>query len=351
MDSRYLWIDNNKLFATILVVIGHSAFWNFSTSYGGLYLWDSDIHPCESYKWISRLISFIYTFHMPLFFSISGFLFGLTLGKHTSVKKYLKSKFHRLIIPFIVVTIFYCVPCMLWGGYFTNTNNVIRDVLMGEILLLGNNHLWYLMSLFGILTISITFLRDVNMNIIKWLTILFVSYIGYKLERNSLNLFGLATMMRYLIYFHFGRLIIPKLINIKISILAIISASIFLVSLFLFLGVLFSSYVFQVVYAICMLSITTILFKKVMVKTNNQVNYLSQNTYELYLYSCPLNYIIIKYAYDYFGTSVVTDDNIAIYMFMLRIIVQVLLSVILIEFVKVLKLKNIYKQWISQKNF
>lgn len=75
------------VFTTILVVLGHC-----------------DMTPDYKKTWIFR---WIYSFHMPLFFFISGFLFCLTNPPKrivsTKYSSFTKKKFIRLIIPFIVI--------------------------------------------------------------------------------------------------------------------------------------------------------------------------------------------------------------------------------------------------------
>ncbi len=75
------------LFAMTLVVIGHS-----------------DIDKQFTELWIFR---WVYTFHMPLFFFISGFLFCLTMPasklQNTTFVSFIKKKAVRLLIPFLFI--------------------------------------------------------------------------------------------------------------------------------------------------------------------------------------------------------------------------------------------------------
>ena len=67
MAQRIDWIDALKGFAIITVVIGHCATDCMSS---GNY---------PAYKsLINAIYSFIYSFHMPLFFTISGYVFYLS---------------------------------------------------------------------------------------------------------------------------------------------------------------------------------------------------------------------------------------------------------------------------------
>lgn len=54
--------------------------------------------------------NFIYAFHMPLFFFISGMLFKN--DKYTKIKDLLKSRFKSLIIPYLIYSI---ITLLLWG--------------------------------------------------------------------------------------------------------------------------------------------------------------------------------------------------------------------------------------------
>lgn len=77
MDNRQIWIDVLKGIAIISVVIGHNMDDN----------------------------AFVYCFHMPLFFILSGFIFS------TQIKRaYLQSSVRRLLIPYISFLIIISVP-------------------------------------------------------------------------------------------------------------------------------------------------------------------------------------------------------------------------------------------------
>ena len=106
--ERLLWLDFLKLMAIYLVVWGHVI------RHCGLSIndWDS-------------VCGWIYSFHMPLFMSLSGFVsYKILDGKYDVVKK-----FRQLIIPCVTLW----VICMAVGH---------------------NENFWYLKSLFACYTIS-----------------------------------------------------------------------------------------------------------------------------------------------------------------------------------------------------
>lgn len=77
MSKRIEWIDITKGLAIILVVIGHTV-------------------PIDS-----KIYNIIFSFHMPLFFIISGYLF-----KDRDPHDLLKRNFKRMIIPYIATSFF-----------------------------------------------------------------------------------------------------------------------------------------------------------------------------------------------------------------------------------------------------
>lgn len=93
---RYETVDIAKAIAMILVVIGH---------------YMPDESP-DGYKFIVKLI---YSFHMPLFFFVSGFIYQAT-WKPISYGKFLAKKFKRLIIPYFTVSIIVILTKMVAAG-------------------------------------------------------------------------------------------------------------------------------------------------------------------------------------------------------------------------------------------
>jgi len=86
-SDRQLWIDSWKGVLIFLVVLGHAL--------GGV------LHYCrpEDHALLERVFIFIYSFHMPAFFAIAGYLYR----RHdASFAEFVLSRFKRLIVPFYV---------------------------------------------------------------------------------------------------------------------------------------------------------------------------------------------------------------------------------------------------------
>ena len=82
--NRIVWLDYGKALAIYLVVLAHTAIFK----------------PVEA---------FIYTFHMPFFFFMSGYLFSF--DKYPSYLQFTKRRFKQLIIPYVILNL---ITYLLW---------------------------------------------------------------------------------------------------------------------------------------------------------------------------------------------------------------------------------------------
>ena len=117
MDNkkRLLWIDNLRGFLILLVILGHSIQY-------GLPDWEQN-----------HVFNFIYSFHMPLFICVSGFVSLHMKASWGQIKKRLV----QLIIPFLSMSI----VCSIYNG----KNLVLTWILNPSI------GLWFLWCLFFII--------------------------------------------------------------------------------------------------------------------------------------------------------------------------------------------------------
>lgn len=88
MKQRNLYLDVIKGFAIILVVYGHCLQYGSTLSCDKLYFDD----------WVFKAI---YSFHMPLFMLVSGYLFYGSVSRH-STKHIVKTRFTSLLVPIII---------------------------------------------------------------------------------------------------------------------------------------------------------------------------------------------------------------------------------------------------------
>lgn len=140
VKKRIHWIDWAKFIGIWLVIIGHAPI------IGGI---------------------FIYMFHMPMFFMISGFLYNKTnLGNE------LKKSFKSLIIPYLIYNGFLIVSSIIIGDFRIG---IINHIILGNqegIGLRYFNPLWFIVSLF-VMRVLLSIFNEKNMIHICILCILF----------------------------------------------------------------------------------------------------------------------------------------------------------------------------------
>jgi len=116
--KRYLWIDNLKMFACLLVVIGHL----YMSMMAGGWINENNILYCWP-------IQTVYTFHVPLFFVCSGFLYQTTAPNEWNVKKHIgniKKKAFALGVPYVT---FSTITLLLKNVFATDVNNAAPPFL------------------------------------------------------------------------------------------------------------------------------------------------------------------------------------------------------------------------------
>ena len=84
MNKRVEWIDIAKGYGILFVIIGH------------LYLQDS------------FLTTQIYTFHMPLFFFLSGYVFS---AKKYNFNEFIKRKAKTILVPYFALGVCMIIFC------------------------------------------------------------------------------------------------------------------------------------------------------------------------------------------------------------------------------------------------
>jgi fucose 4-O-acetylase-like acetyltransferase len=129
VKNNFQWMDIAKGIGISLVVIGH-------------------FKPESSPQYWLEINSLIYSFHMPLFFMLSGYLYNH--GKY-SYSDLMKSKVKRLLYPFATIAIIFFIIKLIAGRFV----NLDSPVDIGNLLILLTNPvhsymplLWFVHALF-----------------------------------------------------------------------------------------------------------------------------------------------------------------------------------------------------------
>lgn len=188
--------DLLKVFATLLVVIGHVTIRYNSTSY-----------PTSNTIIPQIITQVIYLFHMPLFMALSGAIYRLGEVKYKQFTSFVKSKVKRLIVPYFFVGLFFLVPsiCLF---QVQNSNEIFKTIWQ---LLLGQDcrHLWYLLALFEIFVAHYILTKCFKIGYVSLLigSIIVSTFYSYYLD---CSLFSINMAVRYYPYFIIGALIVQR---------------------------------------------------------------------------------------------------------------------------------------------
>lgn len=129
------------VFATALVVIGHS---DITLDYKQLWI----------FKWV-------YTFHMPLFFLVSGFLFAYTNPpermRSLNIGKFIMKKVKRLLLPywFITSVIFFVKSLIISPEQMQHPLAFSFSAYCNSLFFHSIGFMWFLPTLFVIFCIFI----------------------------------------------------------------------------------------------------------------------------------------------------------------------------------------------------
>ena len=339
-SKRIEWIDIAKGIGIILVVLGHCL--------------RDDMRINSSF--IDFLYQLIYSFHMGLFFSISGYLYGSKRKQNS--KNYLRMQLKKLIIPWLVYSAIIYIIVM-----FVNFIPQISNMLKGSSLELielkdyfidmfaANNpysfHLWYIYVLFivELLYFCYNFLfKNKYKNIIL---ILICGLLSYKITNSFSNLL-LFNMIYYIIGVIYSK--IKRNIKPYVIIFGVIYNSVFII---------FYDYIqqFDILFIILkyikILLSTPIIFLSILeiskiIKENKMLEYLGKNSYNVYLIHQP-------FCCGFLGlilTSVLDMNYISYIMIILICMVaSFILPLILVYIVNKLKFKNVIVKLLNIKYY
>ena len=218
------FLDFAKIIATFLVVIGHIL--RMYTG-NGLFL------PLEGNFYFSIICKYIYSFHMPLFFFISGGVFYIVKHKKNRYKSmlgFISNKTKRLLVPYIFISVLLLIVMWHIGEIQIP---IFSYYIHNYVYAYGCRHLWFLIALF---TISLYFNFLDSYIFSNSLCFLVVFILGFLIADYTTYIFQIASILNFSIYYYFGYLIMKnfKKIQLLFSIKNSICLFLFTLCLFLF---------------------------------------------------------------------------------------------------------------------
>lgn len=207
--------------AIILVIMGHAG-----CIYSGR--WSYSVVNNNS-AIIKYLTDFIYSFHMPLFIFISGYIYNygkIKYQKYSSTSNLIFNKAKKLLIPYIFTGSFFVIPIeMLFNIYeekYSYFNRVFNDIILGK----NPGHLWYLLMLFNLFIIFRIIENTLRKNkfILNIGILCILSLVSFLIP----NIYQLSNSLYYMIYFYLGYWMCAHLEKVNKKKLKFLSIVIFL---------------------------------------------------------------------------------------------------------------------------
>lgn len=236
----------------------------------------------------------------------------------------MKKKAVRLLVPFIFVALLWSIPLKYVSGYWDGSvTDVLSQIFIGQILMYGkyNSHLWFLLAIFNVFLLA--FIIE-KYNLRKnpqafFCALLVLSVVGRWLFGHHYNLVGITEAMSYLVWFYVGfyfercrervNLFIRSHIGWATVVAIIIIYAILVIAnrhLPMLTGI--GSIGYATYYPLAfmgMLATYTLCYKALQITPPHYlkfINRISRYSYGLYLFSDPINYVII-YVVAVYGLS------------------------------------------------
>ena len=284
-SKRLFHVEILQAFGILCVFLGHALRIYHD---GGWYF-----HKTQTIFAFDIIDKFIYSFHMPLFMFLSGFLFYLNKDKIQNAWEYVLKRVKRLLLPFYLAGFLYVLPMIC----FINPLDKSVGFYYTSFLTLDYTwHLWFLVDLFIITLFFVLYYFKFN-KINKYVVLAVL--IGINLLATIGPSSCLARIPKFAIFFYLGCLFvenkdfIEKTLARYIWVILSIFAGVEILLYFAYKNALID--LFGAVLAILFFYLLAL---KLSQKTNGQnkvVSFLSVNLLSLYIIHEPIMVLILKY--------------------------------------------------------
>lgn len=339
-SKKIVEYDVVRAYALLFVLLGHCTYNAIMTDYGGVDIGVDGNSLCVMQKVLRFLSTVLYKFHMPLFVALSGCLWAVHLQKKglPTFKSVWQGKAKRLLIPFFVAALFWSIPLKYISGYWDGAgDNTLLQILVGQILMFGdfNSHLWFVQALFWVFLLSWGIERfNLRKNAKAFACILFIASIccKYVHAKFSIELLNILTAFQYLLWFYVGfyfeqyREQVNEYISKHVS-WVICFAVIFAYVVLIFAAghlpripgfntvsvYLFAPIGMMLTHAMCYKSLTI-----TPPQLLNLITGISKDSYGLYLFSDPINYVVLMFVSDYSLQWIYSDNLGSLTIYLIR---------------------------------
>ena len=187
------------------------------------------------------LKKFIYMFHMPLFFLVSGFCFTY----HDSYKQFICKKINRILIPYLAFGVLDILPRIMLSSLVHRSGSL--GYQLEKIIFYGGSY-WFLYTLFIIFAIYPLVYYIYKRNLFSSLLVTGI-IILFALASPDIKIFTLGNVVYHLLYFHLGCIMRLHMTELRKIIASINSCLAAMIAAFLIASSMV--YVFGDIYITC----------------------------------------------------------------------------------------------------
>jgi fucose 4-O-acetylase-like acetyltransferase len=276
--KKIIYISIAQAIGILLVILGHS------------YPFHVEIPKTAEY-----VRQFIYSFHMPLFIFVSGFL----IVQANSIKKYgnrqfIKRRALKLLLPYFILSLIGIIPKFLLKNYINDAVENSPMYFLRVFLVPRENiwgHFWFIPMIFVFGVLSIYFVKLLEKSNPYFIGLLAISAM-LMVYPPITGWFGLNDLKNFLFYYLLGMLIGKNSISIE----KILSASwvwvFFPIAIFLFflhnnLDISGVKVILKSIIAVLMILIVLWMSNKFLANKFNYFSAISKNIFSIYILSWP----------------------------------------------------------------
>lgn len=356
MRKRNLEIDILSCLATALIIIGHCAYYQVSSDFGGINLddsmWQYVGYDTKIHQTFLCIVDTIYLFHTRLFLMVSGAVLYLSsprqLDDNAIIKNFCKKRAKRLLVPYVVVFTFILMPIRYIVGYYSinglSVLTFLKRYIMEGMLITGNNYLWYLWVLFAGSVAIVLGEKYIHLSVKAKIVLLYLLRISQQIIPITHSIGIIYMFVDNFVYLYIGYVFMPHLDRIKksskpalgwFSFIILLGMAILLRKLELL--PLFSIAIHEVaIWAGCI----TMWYIMLWVERHISVNWKECKTYGmgLYLYTDPLNYLILWGVMQCGKITLLGNEWFAFALILLRTIGISCMAVVIVNILRKCKL-------------
>ena len=163
----------------------------------------------------------IYSFHVPVFFIISGFILKISNVNKINLKQYISKRIRKLIVPYYFFSIINTIPLVIVKHF---EKEYLIDNVFNILILNGFGALWFLPCLFIAELLFIILEKNLNSKLIKAFFIIIMFMLTLKLQKSNNSWFYIiiGRSIIALIYVYIGYYIYRYIRKVKVTFINIV---------------------------------------------------------------------------------------------------------------------------------